>query len=48
MGLVYLPILLDFYGFHVGKYTILMDPMGYLPPSKSTTIIDISIYYYHI
>ena len=34
-GMVYLPILVDFFGFHVGKYTSFMDPMGYLPPSKS-------------
>ena len=26
MGLVYLPTLVDFYGFHVGKYTSPMDP----------------------
>ena len=30
MGLIYLPTwMLDFYGFHVGKYTVRpMDPMG--------------------
>ena len=30
MGLVYLPTwMVDFYGFHVGKYTSPMDTMGY-------------------
>ena len=39
MGLVYLATwMVDFYGFHVGKYTSPMDPMG--------TIIIISIYHY--
>ena len=31
MGLVYLPTwMLDFCGFHAGKYTSPMDPMGML------------------
>ena len=33
MGLVYLPTLGWFYGFHVGKYTVRpMDPLGYGKP----------------
>ena len=31
MGMVYLPTwMVDFYGFHVGKYTIPMNPVGTL------------------
>ena len=30
MGLIDLPTLMvDFYGFHIGKYTSPMDPMGF-------------------
>ena len=40
MGLVYLPTwTVDFYGFHVGKYTSPMDPMGIeLPNSRSLSL----------
>ena len=35
MGLVYLPTwMVDFYGFHVGKYTSPMDRMGYASSEK--------------
>ena len=36
MGLVYLPTwMVDFYGFHVGKYTSPMDPQGYFETLNS-------------
>ncbi len=35
--------LVDFYGFHVGKYTSPMDPMGlgkYITPSSKTPMLE--------
>ena len=35
MGMVYLPTwMVDFYGFHVGKYTSPMDGMGFMNPPE--------------
>ena len=44
---LYYPILVDVYGFHVGKYASIMDPMGLFTPIKidhyHRYIFDISL-----
>ena len=50
MGLVYLPTwMVDFYGFHVGKYTSPMDPMGFIALEVSVIYLsDICHVYIYI
>ena len=45
MGLIYLPTwMVDFYGFHVGKYTSSMAGMGYVIEQGIVTFLDLLVW----